>query len=149
MANNRLPFGLRKKYGIQLPKNATPKDAWAALDKIPADEFKKPLMIPLDSFTRKDLSSQNELTNGDSSDNIKATTDAQSKINKIKTEEIIEEAVKLDRPIFSDDKFGKKEIIAPTDILWVDKNCKMTIGPESHLNTGKWEKFTPQKEKIK
>lgn len=48
MANNRLPFGLCKKYGIELPKDATPNDAWAALDKIPADEFKKPLMIPFD-----------------------------------------------------------------------------------------------------
>ena len=52
MANNRLPFGLCKKYGIELPKDATPKDAWAALDKIPADEFKKPLMIPLDFFAK-------------------------------------------------------------------------------------------------
>lgn len=26
-----LPYGLCKKYGINLPKNATPKQAWAAL----------------------------------------------------------------------------------------------------------------------
>ena len=31
MANNRLPFGLCKKYHIELPDNATPKDAWQAL----------------------------------------------------------------------------------------------------------------------
>ena len=31
MANNRLPFGLCKKYGIDLPDDATPKDAWEAL----------------------------------------------------------------------------------------------------------------------
>ncbi len=31
MANNRLPFGLCKKYGIDLPDDATPKDAWDAL----------------------------------------------------------------------------------------------------------------------
>jgi hypothetical protein len=28
MANNRLAFGLCKEYGIELPKDATPKDAW-------------------------------------------------------------------------------------------------------------------------
>lgn len=44
MANNRLPYGLCKKYGIELPKGATPREAWAALDKIPADKFKKPLV---------------------------------------------------------------------------------------------------------
>ena len=33
MANNRLPFGLCKEYGIQLPDGATPKDAWYALKK--------------------------------------------------------------------------------------------------------------------
>jgi len=40
----------------------------------------------------------------------------------------------------------KKEVIAPTDVLWVDQNGKITIGPEAHLNTGEWKKFTPQKE---
>lgn len=45
MANNRLAFGLCKKYGIELPDNATPKDAWEALNKISANEFKKPLVI--------------------------------------------------------------------------------------------------------
>ena len=31
MANNRLPFGLCKKYHIDLPDDATPHDAWEAL----------------------------------------------------------------------------------------------------------------------
>lgn len=31
MSNNRLPFGLCKKYNIELPNDATPKDAWKAL----------------------------------------------------------------------------------------------------------------------
>ena len=29
--NTGLPFGLCKKYGISLPNNATPRDAWNAL----------------------------------------------------------------------------------------------------------------------
>lgn len=33
MANNKLPFGLCKKFNIDLPSNATPKDAWEALKK--------------------------------------------------------------------------------------------------------------------
>ena len=33
MANNKLPFGLCKEYGINLPKGATPGDAWEALKK--------------------------------------------------------------------------------------------------------------------
>ncbi len=32
-ASSRLAFGLCKKYGIDLPKGATPKDAWAALNE--------------------------------------------------------------------------------------------------------------------
>jgi hypothetical protein len=60
MANNRLPFGLCKKYGIKLPTNATPKDAWEALKKngieyienektnnISVDKAKKSLKIEL------------------------------------------------------------------------------------------------------
>lgn len=31
--NTGLPFGLCKKYGISLPENATPRDAWDALEK--------------------------------------------------------------------------------------------------------------------
>lgn len=31
--NTGLPFGLCKKYGISLPENATPREAWAALEK--------------------------------------------------------------------------------------------------------------------
>ena len=34
MANNRLPYGLCKKYGIELPQGATPREAWAALHDI-------------------------------------------------------------------------------------------------------------------
>ena len=56
MANNRLPFGLCKKYGVDLPENATPRDAWAALDKIPTEEFKKPLKVPMDFFASKKTS---------------------------------------------------------------------------------------------
>ena len=48
MANSKIAFGLCKKYNIELPKNATPKDAWEALNKISADEFKKPLKISLE-----------------------------------------------------------------------------------------------------
>ncbi len=37
MANGRgntgLPFGLCKKYGISLPENATPREAWEAIKK--------------------------------------------------------------------------------------------------------------------
>lgn len=31
MANNRIAYGLCKRYGIPLPKDATPADAWKAL----------------------------------------------------------------------------------------------------------------------
>ncbi len=55
MANNRLPYGLCKKYGIELPKGATPREAWAALDKIPADEFKKPLIISQKANAQVDI----------------------------------------------------------------------------------------------
>ena len=68
MANNRLPFGLCKQYGIKLPKNATPKDAWEALDKIPANEFKKSLIVkvPLDYFSEKGINklSSSEIKKG-------------------------------------------------------------------------------------
>ena len=47
MASNKIAFGLCKKYKIKLPKEATPKDAWEALNKIPADKFKEPLKISL------------------------------------------------------------------------------------------------------
>ena len=33
MANNRIAYGLCKKYGIKLPKDATPYEAWDALKK--------------------------------------------------------------------------------------------------------------------
>lgn len=33
MANNRIPYGLCKKYGIKLRKGATPYEAWEALKK--------------------------------------------------------------------------------------------------------------------
>ena len=33
MANNRIAYGLCKRYGIPLPKDATPADAWEALEK--------------------------------------------------------------------------------------------------------------------
>lgn len=75
MANNRLPFGLCKKYGIELPKGATPRDAWAALDKIPADEFKKPLMIkiPMNFFSEKGIKNlaPNEIKKGIKTLNIR------------------------------------------------------------------------------
>lgn len=32
MANNRIAYGLCKEYGIDLPKDATPSDAWKALE---------------------------------------------------------------------------------------------------------------------
>ena len=49
MANNRLPYGLCKKYGIELPDGATPKDAWEALKKngIEYIEDEKPITIKL------------------------------------------------------------------------------------------------------
>jgi hypothetical protein len=43
-ASLRLPFGLCKKYGIELPDTATPRDAWNALKGIgisPGDEYRK------------------------------------------------------------------------------------------------------------
>ena len=43
-AHLRLPFGLCKKYGITLPKDATPRDAWDALKGIgidPGEEYDK------------------------------------------------------------------------------------------------------------
>lgn len=55
MANNRLPYGLCKKYGIELPKGATPREAWAALDKITADEFRKPLIISQKANSQVDI----------------------------------------------------------------------------------------------
>ena len=41
MANNRLPFGLCKQYHIDLPENATPKDAWEALKKNGIEYFEQ------------------------------------------------------------------------------------------------------------
>ena len=56
MANNRIAFGLCKKFNITLPKDATPKDAWAALDKISANELKKTLQISLNLSIEKEES---------------------------------------------------------------------------------------------
>lgn len=41
MANNKLPFGLCKKYHIPLPDDATPKDAWEALKKNGIEYFEQ------------------------------------------------------------------------------------------------------------
>ena len=41
MANNRLPFGLCRKYHIELPEGATPKDAWEALKKNGIEYFEE------------------------------------------------------------------------------------------------------------
>ena len=41
MADNRLAFGLCKKYHISLPDNATPRDAWEALKKNGIEYFEE------------------------------------------------------------------------------------------------------------
>ena len=41
MANNRIPFGLCRKYHIELPEGATPKDAWEALKKNGIEYFEQ------------------------------------------------------------------------------------------------------------
>lgn len=38
------------------------------------------------------------------------------------------------------------EILAPSDIVWVDPNGNMTIGPTGEMNTGHWVKIKPKKE---
>ena len=172
-----------------------------------------------------DTKEQGVLTNIKLSGNIESTVSGQSKLNKIQTKKIIEEAVKLDRPIFADDTFGKyvanvkkidgyydiaahgspkiveyfkipiddktiadiiskrsdykgeairllscsvgrevegqtcfaqrlanrlnKEVMAPTDLLWVCQNGETTIGPRPNLNIGEWKKFMPKGKKTK
>ncbi len=39
------------------------------------------------------------------------------------------------------------EVLAPTDILWIDCDGNMTIGPDEFTNTGYWKKFYPLKSK--
>ncbi len=51
MSNNRLPFGLCKKYHIELPDNATPKDAWEALKKNGITYFEEEESTVLDPRT--------------------------------------------------------------------------------------------------
>ena len=42
MADNRIAFGLCKKFKIDLPDDATPKDAWQALKKLGISNLKTP-----------------------------------------------------------------------------------------------------------
>ena len=36
------------------------------------------------------------------------------------------------------------EVLAPTDIVWVDREGNMTIGPDEFTNTGSWVTVTPE-----
>lgn len=41
-------------------------------------------------------------------------------------------------------KLGR-EVIAPSDTVWIHPNGKMTIGPNAKSNTGKWISYYPKK----
>jgi len=41
-------------------------------------------------------------------------------------------------------KLGR-EVIAPSDTVWIHPSGKMTIGPNARSNTGKWISFYPRK----
>ena len=42
------------------------------------------------------------------------------------------------------DKMGVK-VIAPSDTVWAHSDGKLTIGPKSYINNGKWVEFNPRK----
>lgn len=65
MANNRLPFGLCKKYHISLPNDATPKDAWEALKANGIDYFEEEeseVLNPQDFFGKVDFEEPKHIT---------------------------------------------------------------------------------------
>ncbi len=37
------------------------------------------------------------------------------------------------------------EVIAPSDTVWAHPNGRLTIGPNSYINNGKWNVFKPKK----
>lgn len=39
------------------------------------------------------------------------------------------------------------EVIAPSDTVWAHSDGKLTIGPKSYINSGKWISFKPKKTK--
>lgn len=41
-------------------------------------------------------------------------------------------------------KMGVK-VIAPSDTVWAHSDGKLTIGPKSYINNGKWIEFNPRK----
>ena len=40
------------------------------------------------------------------------------------------------------------EVLAPSDTVWAHSDGKLTIGPKSYINNGKWNSFKPKKEDI-
>ncbi len=37
------------------------------------------------------------------------------------------------------------EVIAPSNTVWAHSDGKLTIGPKSYINNGKWNKFKPKR----
>ena len=72
-AHLKLPFGLCKKYGIHLPENATPRDAWNALKGIginPGEEYDKFAEQQSDNETNKPNSSDDNTNNSGEIDKL-------------------------------------------------------------------------------
>lgn len=66
MANNKLPFGLCKKFHIALPDNASPRDAWQALKDNGINYFEEESSEIVDPYTylgNDDFDDRQHLTN--------------------------------------------------------------------------------------